>query len=120
MRHGYPDITAVHDDETEPLRDQDVHRRLPSWRRLALAILKNDFLCKSLSIGQVRDVIGDVYDRVESGRPVRVRKSVVPVYDYLRSQYDAYQSGGADGVEMSLKSVAGHSLQTIKDRYRGL
>lgn len=101
QRHGYPELGAVHDDETEPLQDSE-WRRLPSWRRLALCILKNDFLVKSLSIGQVKNVIADVYDRVAEGKPVKVRKSVEPVYLQLRELYRQYVEGGIENVEADL------------------
>lgn len=99
MRHGYLSLEMVHDDETSALK-QSKRRRLPSWRRLALAILKNDFNCKSLSIGAVKDVVSDVYERVAAGEPVKVRKSVRPVYEYLREQYERYLQGGIEAVEV--------------------
>jgi len=102
MRHGYPTMKQVHDDETQALKES-TRRRLPSWRRLALAIIKNDFLCHSLSIGAVKDVFKDVYQRVENGEPVKVRKSVVPVYEYLREQYRAYQEGGVEAVDLDFE-----------------
>lgn len=101
QRHGYPELGSVHDDETDPLQDSE-WRRLPSWRRLALCILKNDFLAKSLSIGQVKNVIADVYDRVAEGKPVKVRKSVEPVYLQLRELYRQYMEGGIENVEADL------------------
>lgn len=119
MRNGYPDIREIHDDETEPLRTS-TRRKLPSWRRLALAVLKNDFLCKSLTIGQVKDVHGDVYDRVAAGESVKVRKSVKPVYEYLQSQYDAYLTGGLETTTVNLFTSRGSRLDEIKERYRDL
>lgn len=102
MRHGYPVMGEVHDDET-PYLAESGRRKLPSWRRLALAILKNDFLCKSLSIGAVKDVYVDVYERVSNGEPVKVRKSVKPVYEYLREQYQAYLDNGVDAIDLDFK-----------------
>lgn len=99
MRNGFPNLDEVHDDETAVLKASDRYK-LPSWRRLALAIIKNDFLCKSLSIGAIKDVYGDVYERVADGRPVKVRKSVRPVYAYLREQYRAFLDGGVAAVEL--------------------
>jgi len=118
MRHGYPDIAGIHEDETPHLKTSS-HRKLPSWRRLALCILKNDFLCKSLTIGQIKHVHADVYDRVSAGEPVKVRKSVRPVYQYLREQYDLYRAGGIDAVEATLAVVDPH-LDAIKEKYRDL
>lgn len=96
-RHGYPDLDGIHDDETAELKLSE-RRKLPSWRRLALAILKNDFACKSLTIGAIKNVFEDVYEPVANGEPVKVRKSVRPVYEYLRNQYAAYLSGGIEAV----------------------
>ena len=100
MRHGYPSLEMVHDDETEAKKLQTKWPRLPSWRRMALAILKNDFNCKSLSIGPIKDVVSDVYERVEAGEPAKVRKSVRPVYEYLREQYQRYLEGGIEAVSV--------------------
>lgn len=118
QRHGYPNLTDVHDDETPHLEDAD-YDRLPSWRRLALAILKNDFLCGSLSIGQIKDVYGDVYERVADGKPVKVRKSVKPVYQYLREQYRAYQDGGLEEVDLDFE-LDDPRLDRLKARYEDL
>jgi len=117
MRNGFPDMGGVYDDETPHLKESQ-RRRLPSWRRLALAILKNDFLCKSLSIGQIKDVFSDVYERVENGEPVKVRKSVRPVYDWLREQYAAYLSAGPDAVTIEFTGPT--RLDEIKRRYADL
>lgn len=119
MRHGYPDIRQIHDDETETLKES-TSRRLPSWRRLALTVLKNDFLGKSLSIGQVKHVWADVYDRVEAGEPVKVRKSVRPVYAYLRDEYEAYLRRGVEGTTVELAECRGSHIEAIKERYRDL
>jgi predicted phosphoadenosine phosphosulfate sulfurtransferase len=99
MRNGYPSLNEVHDDETVVLKESD-RSRLPSWRRLGLCILKNDFTGKSLSIGNVKDIYSDVYERVADGKPVKVRKSVKPVYAYLREQYRAYEEGGISEVDL--------------------
>ena len=102
MRNGYPSLAEVHDDETTELKASD-RNRLPSWRRLALCILKNDFTGKSLSIGNVKDIYTDVYERVADGKPVKVRKSVKPVYRYLREQYAAYLTGGVTAVDLEFE-----------------
>lgn len=115
MRNGYPDLEQVHDDETALLKSSPRHR-LPSWRRLALAVLKNDFLCKSLSIGAVKDVYGDVYDRVAAVGTVKVRKSVEPVYAYLRGQYALYQAGGIEAVKISYTT----EVHPLKEKYRDI
>jgi predicted phosphoadenosine phosphosulfate sulfurtransferase len=117
MRHGYPSFDSVFDDETLYLKDSG-RRRLPSWRRLALAIMKNDFLCKTLSIGQIKYVFDDVYERVKNGQPVKVRKSVKPVYDYLRDQYQQFLQNGIEKVTINFSSKS--NLAEIKRRYEDL
>lgn len=126
MRHGYPHLEMVHDDETEALKQQTRYKRLPSWRRLALAILKNDFNCKSLSIGPIKDVVADVYERVAAGEPVKVRRSVQPVYEYLREQYRRYVEGGIEAVSLDFTlpgqdpEVIRRAANAAKEKYRDL
>lgn len=110
MRHGFENLETVYDDETEPLKASP-RRKLPSWRRLALAILKNDFWCKSLTVGAIKNVYADVYDRLDNGQPVKVRKSVKPVYDYLREQYALYTENGVEAVELDWQ-LPEHPLKT--------
>jgi predicted phosphoadenosine phosphosulfate sulfurtransferase len=120
MRHGYADL-SIHQDERPPLKESD-RRNLPSWRRMAKAILKNDFNCKTLSIGAIKDVWNDVYERVENGRPVKVRKSVKPIYDYLRDQYAAYEAGGIEAVELDFREAEQYMDEShpIKQKYADL
>src|SRR5690606_12703832 len=126
MRHGYPSLEMIHDDETEAKKQQTKWPRLPSWRRLALAILKNDFNCKSLTIGPIKDVVSDVYDRVAAGEPVKVRKSVQPVYDYLREQYQRYLEGGIEAVTVDFVLPGQHqevieaTRNRLKEKYADL
>jgi hypothetical protein len=82
-----------------------------------MAILKNDFWCKSLSIGMIKDVRADVYDRVAVGEPVKVRKSVVPVYEFLRSEYQTYLESGIDGVLLEMPTAPPNP---IKEKYAAL
>lgn len=119
MRNGYPDIADIYQDETEALKTSS-RRRLPSWRRLALAVLKNDFACKSLSIGAIKDVFEDVYKPVSEGKAAKVRKSVRPVYDYLREQYALYESGNAGDMTVVLKSVTSPRRKELLKRYEDL
>lgn len=116
MRHGYPDVTQMPEDETR-LLDDTLYHKLPSWRRFALAILKNDFNCKSLTIGAIKDVFSDVYERVNNGKPVKVRKSVRPVYSYLRDQYQTYLQHGEAPIVLNAKSA---HLEEIKAKYKDL
>lgn len=114
-RHGYPDLSQVPDIQDDPTLESK--KQAPSWRRLALAILKNDFNCKSLSIGMIKDVRSDVYDRVEAGNLVKVRKSVQPVYEFLRSEYEQYLQNGIESVSMTLPPMP---VSPVKTKYANL
>jgi predicted phosphoadenosine phosphosulfate sulfurtransferase len=46
--HGYPEIP----DEADP--HLEAQKKMPSWRRLAKCLVKNDRLCKSLSFAQTK------------------------------------------------------------------
>lgn len=119
MRNGYPEIDGIHDDETEALKTSS-RRKLPSWRRLALAVLKNDFACKSLTIGAIKNVFEDVYEPVAAGGSAKVRKSVRPVYDYLREQYALYASGRADAMTVELQPAMTQHKQALLAKYEDL
>lgn len=114
-RHGYPDLRDVPDVQAD--EKLEAKKQAPSWRRLALAILKNDFNCKSLSIAGVKRVHEDVYERVAAGEAVKVRKSVKPVYEFLRAEYQAYLENGIDAVSMSLPTTP---VNPIKQKYAEL
>jgi predicted phosphoadenosine phosphosulfate sulfurtransferase len=115
QRHGYPDLSTVPDFQAD--KSLETKHQAPSWRRLAMAILKNDFWCKSLSIGMIKDVRADVYDRVANGEPVKVRKSVKPVYDFLRSEYQSFLESGIDGVSLEMPASP---VNPIKEKYASL
>jgi predicted phosphoadenosine phosphosulfate sulfurtransferase len=110
QRHGYPDIRSVHDGIEDGIKAK---KGTPSWKRFAIAILKNDFNCKSLSISGVKHVQEDVYSRVESGEPVKVRKSVIPVYEFLRSEYQRYLSDGIESVALEFTPTP----NLLKEKY---
>jgi len=55
---GYPTIPD------EAPRKLESKKKAPSWRRLALCILRNDFWCKSISFSMTKN-IGRFYDEVE-------------------------------------------------------
>lgn len=114
-RHGYPDLRDI--PEMQEDGTLETKKQAPSWRRLALAILKNDFNCKSLSIGMIKDVHRDVYERIANGDPVKVRKSVKPVYEFLRQEYDRYLIDGIESVELKLPPAL---VNPIKEKYADL
>jgi predicted phosphoadenosine phosphosulfate sulfurtransferase len=114
-RHGFPDLRSIPDAQADG--KLETKKQAPSWRRLALAILKNDFNCKSLSIGMIKDVHGDVYERVMAGELVKVRKSVRPVYEFLRSEYQTYLESGIDAVELQLPPAP---ESPVKKKYASL
>lgn len=116
MRNGCPNLNTMNDDETTALKSSN-RNRLPSWRRLCLSILKNDFWGKSLSIGMIKYVYNDVYDRINNGDVIKVRKSVKPVYSYLRNQYQQFIDTGKVNLELPHYN---QSLEIIKERYADL
>ncbi len=114
-KRGYPCMGDIPDTTDDPKLESK--KQAPSWRRLAMAILKNDFNCKSLSIAAVKRVYQDVYAQIEKGEPVKVRRSVKPVYDLLRSEYEAYLNSGIDAVSVQMPLV---SANPIKEKYADL
>jgi len=115
-RHGYPDLRDIPEQQEDPTLE--TKKQAPSWRRLALAILKNDFNCKSLSIAMIKDVYGDVYERIANGEPVKVRKSVKPIYEFLQQEYQAYIAGGIDAVTMELPKT--NQPSPVKEKFAAL
>jgi predicted phosphoadenosine phosphosulfate sulfurtransferase len=111
-RHGFSDFRDIPDAQDDPTLE--TKKQAPSWRRFSLAILKNDFNCKSLSIGMIKDVYGDVYERIANGEPVKVRKSVKPVYEFLQQEYIAYQLNGIEAVSMELPA---RQPNPVKEKY---
>ncbi|MFO7173911.1 MAG: hypothetical protein DIU70_013260, partial [Bacillota bacterium] len=79
-----------------------------------------------LSIGPIKDVVSDVYERVAAGEPVKVRKSVRPVYEYLREQYRRYVEGGIEAVSLDFTlpgqdpEVVRRAANAAKEKYRDL
>jgi len=51
-KHGYPNAPDDFPDAADP--KLEAMKKVPSWRRLAKCILKNDKLCKSLSFSQTK------------------------------------------------------------------
>lgn len=113
QRHGYPVLSDVPDGSEPGVKP---NKGTPSWRRFAIAILKNDFNCKSLSIAGVKRVHEDVYERIANGEPVKVRKSVKPVYEFLREEYQRYQEQGIEAVKLEMPVAA----NPIKEKYANL
>jgi len=116
QRHGFPEYATLPEDG-DP-KEYGRHR-IPTWQRLALCILKNDFNGHSLSIGAVKDVQADVYERVAAGKPVKTRRSVVPVYEFLREEYTRYLAQGTAGVQTDLPTTTPQA-QAVKTKYRDL
>lgn len=108
-RNGYPDFRSIPDQQEDA--KLETKKQAPSWRRFSLAILKNDFNCKSLSIGAAKDVHKDVYDRVKAGELVKTRKSVKPVYEFLRSEYEVYVQNGISSVTLEMPASPENPLK---------
>lgn len=115
-RHGFPDYAALPQDG-DPKEYE--HHRIPTWRRLAMCVIKNDFNGSSLSLGAVKDVQGHVYARVAAGEPVKVRKSVAPVYEFLRGEYASYLADGIAVVQADLPTQT-QKAQAVKSKYADL
>jgi predicted phosphoadenosine phosphosulfate sulfurtransferase len=113
QRHNFPEYAALPQDG-DP-KEYGRHR-IPTWRRLALCIVKNDFNGSSLSIGAIKDVQADVYERVAAGESVKVRKSVVPFYRFLREEYARFLADGIAGVQSDLPTQTPQA-QAVKDKY---
>jgi len=62
---GYPEDQIP----DEGPRAEEAAKKIPSWRRLCLCILKNDFWCKSLSFGMTKNLYQKYYANLEAGRP---------------------------------------------------
>jgi hypothetical protein len=61
----------------------------------------------------IKDVHGDVYERVMAGEAVKVRKSVKPVYEFLRSEYQNYLSHGIESVALEFTPTP----NPLKEKY---
>jgi len=62
-KHGYED-EKIPDHAN---RRDEAAKKVPSWRRMCLCILKNDFWCKSLSFAMTKELYEKYYKKVESG-----------------------------------------------------
>jgi predicted phosphoadenosine phosphosulfate sulfurtransferase len=70
---GYPTIP----DEADPRLESGVDgKRLPSWRRIAKVLLKNDYWCKALSFSQTKSDAYRRYLRIMEKR--RARWNIFP------------------------------------------
>jgi len=62
-KHGYEE-KKIPDHAN---RKDEAAKKVPSWRRMCLCILKNDFWCKSLSFSMTKELYEKYYKKVESG-----------------------------------------------------
>jgi predicted phosphoadenosine phosphosulfate sulfurtransferase len=58
-------------------------KQAPSWRRMALCILRNDFWCKSLSFTMTKDIYAEFYQKLENGENPYIKPSVKERYANL-------------------------------------
>jgi predicted phosphoadenosine phosphosulfate sulfurtransferase len=99
MKERYVEnVDDIADDDT-PI-DNPSGFNIPSWRKMCLSILKNDFWGGTLDIGLTKYPIRDIYDAVDETGRVVVRVSVAPFYRLLREQYNAYLSEGISAVSL--------------------
>ena len=88
----YRNMADIPDDDI-PI-DNPTQFNIPSWRKMGLSVLKNDFWGGFLDIGVTKYPQRDIYDAVEETGRVIVRKSVVPFYEFLRQEYANYIATG--------------------------
>jgi predicted phosphoadenosine phosphosulfate sulfurtransferase len=74
LENGYPIIPD------EAPRHLEAKKKAPSWRRLAMCILKNDFWCKSISFAMTKRIRKTHYAQVEETGQTTVKKSVKDKY----------------------------------------
>lgn len=114
----YKNIADIPDDDTpEP---NPTGFNIPSWRKMCLSILKNDFWGGTLDIGTAKYLQRDIYDAVEKEGKVVVRVSVQPFYDFLRDQYQHYLAQGIEAVALDFTHPAVDPLSPLKEKYRDL
>lgn len=65
-------------------REMEAGKKAPSWRRLAMCILKNDFWCKSLSFAMTKDLYTKYYQPIEK-RAQRPGDSLLAIKEKYRS-----------------------------------
>jgi predicted phosphoadenosine phosphosulfate sulfurtransferase len=97
----YNNIDDIPDDDS-PIPNPSGFN-IPSWRKMCLAVLKNDFWGRSLDIGITKYVLRDIYEAVQADGHVAVRVAVRPFYEYLREQYNAYLDHGIEAVSLDFE-----------------
>jgi predicted phosphoadenosine phosphosulfate sulfurtransferase len=113
-------VAELADDDTPIPNPTEFN--IPSWRKLALSIAKNDFWGNTLDIGVTKYPMRDIYESVEADGRVKVRVSVQPYYDLFREQFQVYQARGMDAVHMDFEhpTAKGAVREMIKKRYEDL
>jgi len=114
----YDNLEEIPDDDT-PIPNPSGFN-IPSWRKMCLAILKNDFWGTTLDIGVTKYPLRDVYEAVETGGAVNVRVSVEPFYEYLRGQYGQYEQAGIDAVEFDFTHPTVDRNLPLREKWRDL
>jgi predicted phosphoadenosine phosphosulfate sulfurtransferase len=113
-------VDDIVDDDT-PL-DNPTDFNIPSWRKMALSVLKNDFWGGTLDIGVTKYPLRDVYESVEETGKVNVRVSVRPFYELLRQEFERYQASGIEAVSLDFEhpTAKGPVRPMIKARYKDI
>jgi predicted phosphoadenosine phosphosulfate sulfurtransferase len=95
---------------------------IPSWRKMCLSILKNDFWGRTLDIGVTKYPLRDVYESITESGTVKVRVSVEPFYQLLREQYNAYLDNGINAVSFDFEhpTATGPARKMWKTIYRDI
>jgi len=114
----YDNIDHIPDDDRPEANPTGFN--IPSWRKMCMAVLKNDFWGTTLDIGITKYPLQDVYEAVENGGRVNVRVSVEPFYRYLKEQYNAYVRDGAEAVDLNFIHPTADRMSPLKEKYRDL
>jgi len=114
----YKNIAEIPDDDT-PIPNPSGFN-IPSWRKMCLSILKNDFWGLTLDIGVTKFLQRDIYDAVAQNGKVVVRTSVQPFYHFMRQQYENYLSGGVEQVALDFTHPSVDPLAVIKEKWKDL
>lgn len=118
LRNGIDSLDDVIDDEK--FFTGRASKEVPSWRRLASVIMRNDFACKGLSIAPIKYVMRDIFEHFERTGKVKVRKSVKPVYEYLRGEYEKFYLSGLGEVDLNFDLSDEKKLEYLQRKYEGI